>query len=248
MFLCLHGVWQRFVCQMQIVTVLLEYKVEGGRTDTQGLFHAAMLRKSSNVFRILNEIWARVTGFYTRFGVLWLVSTHSEGFCYWFLPVMRALIVTDFYTRWGVLWLVSTHDGGLSTGFYTQWGILLLVSTHDEGLVTGFYAQWRALLLVSTHDEGFCYRFLHTMRGLVTGFYTQWRVLWLVSAHDEGSRLFQDLETFAQRVLGLQRDLDNSDVYNRECSISEAYLIIDNFSKRLVVLENEAQVTACWVG
>ena len=60
--------------------------------------------------------------------------------------------------------------------------------------------------------------------------------------------MFQDLETFAQRVLGLQRDLDNSDVYNRECSISEAYLIIDNFSKRLVVLENEAQVTACFVG
>ena len=28
MFLCLHGGWQRFVCQMQIVTVLLEYKVE----------------------------------------------------------------------------------------------------------------------------------------------------------------------------------------------------------------------------
>ena len=55
---------------------------------------------------------------------------------------------------------------------------------------------------------------------------------------------FQDLETFSQRVLGLEQDLDNSDVYNRECSISEAYLIIDNFSKRLVVLENEAQVNS----
>ncbi|KAK7479591.1 hypothetical protein BaRGS_00029140 [Batillaria attramentaria] len=51
----------------------------------------------------------------------------------------------------------------------------------------------------------------------------------------------RDLETFAQQVLALQRDLENSDVYNRECSISEAYLIIDNYSKRLLVLENEAQ-------
>ena len=29
---------QRFVCQIQIVIVLLEYKVEGDRTDTDGLF------------------------------------------------------------------------------------------------------------------------------------------------------------------------------------------------------------------
>ena len=34
MFLCLHGGWQRLVCQMQIVIVLLEYKAEGDRTDT----------------------------------------------------------------------------------------------------------------------------------------------------------------------------------------------------------------------
>ena len=38
MFLCLHGDWQRFVCQMQIVNVSLEYKVEGDRTYTEGLF------------------------------------------------------------------------------------------------------------------------------------------------------------------------------------------------------------------
>ena len=46
MFLCLHGgggggggvTNLRFVCQMQIVIVLLEYKVEGDRTDTEGLF------------------------------------------------------------------------------------------------------------------------------------------------------------------------------------------------------------------
>ena len=34
MFLCLHGGSQSFVCQLQIVFVLLEYKVEGDRTDT----------------------------------------------------------------------------------------------------------------------------------------------------------------------------------------------------------------------
>ena len=33
-----EGGEQRFVCQMQIVTVLLGYKVEGDRTDTEGLF------------------------------------------------------------------------------------------------------------------------------------------------------------------------------------------------------------------
>nr|KAG5694043.1 hypothetical protein BaRGS_025622 [Batillaria attramentaria] len=58
---------------------------------------------------------------------------------------------------------------------------------------------------------------------------------------EESASISQDLETFAQQVLALQRDLENSDVYNRECSISEAYLIIDNYSKRLLVLENEAQ-------
>ncbi|XP_070202269.1 uncharacterized protein [Littorina saxatilis] len=58
---------------------------------------------------------------------------------------------------------------------------------------------------------------------------------------EESASISQDLETFSQRVMGLQHDLENSDVYNRECSISEAYLIIDNYSKRLVVLENEAQ-------
>ena len=35
---CVYTQRQRFVCQMQIVIVLLEYKVEGDRTDTEGLF------------------------------------------------------------------------------------------------------------------------------------------------------------------------------------------------------------------
>lgn len=43
------------------------------------------------------------------------------------------------------------------------------------------------------------------------------------------------------RVTSLSDDLDNSDVYQRECTITNAYTMIDNFSKRLVVLENEAQ-------
>ena len=38
MFLCLHEGRKGFVCQMQIVIVLLEYKVEGDRADTEGLF------------------------------------------------------------------------------------------------------------------------------------------------------------------------------------------------------------------
>ena len=38
MFLCLHRGWQRFMCLMQIITVLLAHKVEGNRTDIEGLF------------------------------------------------------------------------------------------------------------------------------------------------------------------------------------------------------------------
>ena len=38
MFLCLHGGEQRFMCWMQIVIVLLEYKVEGNGTGNEGLF------------------------------------------------------------------------------------------------------------------------------------------------------------------------------------------------------------------
>ena len=38
MFLFLHEGRQRFVCRMQILIVLLECKVKGDRTDTEGLF------------------------------------------------------------------------------------------------------------------------------------------------------------------------------------------------------------------
>lgn len=51
----------------------------------------------------------------------------------------------------------------------------------------------------------------------------------------------QDLEAFGERVMSLAKELENSDVYNRDCNISDAWVIIDGFSKRLTVLENEAQ-------
>ena len=38
MFFCLHDGWQRFMCRMRIVIVLLEFKVEGDQADTEGLF------------------------------------------------------------------------------------------------------------------------------------------------------------------------------------------------------------------
>lgn len=51
----------------------------------------------------------------------------------------------------------------------------------------------------------------------------------------------QDLEAFGERVMSLAKELENSDVYNRDCNISDAWVIIDGFSKRLTILENEAQ-------
>lgn len=52
---------------------------------------------------------------------------------------------------------------------------------------------------------------------------------------------FQDLEAFGRRVNSLSKELENSDIYNRECAIREAWDSIDSFSKRLTILENEAQ-------
>ena len=54
--------------------------------------------------------------------------------------------------------------------------------------------------------------------------------------------MFQDLEQFGRRVVSLSKELENSDVYNRDCNIGDAWVTIDNFSKRLTILENEAQV------
>ncbi|XP_071095883.1 uncharacterized protein [Haliotis cracherodii] len=58
---------------------------------------------------------------------------------------------------------------------------------------------------------------------------------------EESARITQDLEAFAYRVMDLSNDLDKSDIYNRDCSLGDAWVVIDNFVKRLTVLENEAQ-------
>ncbi|GFS27875.1 dynein beta chain, flagellar outer arm [Elysia marginata] len=58
---------------------------------------------------------------------------------------------------------------------------------------------------------------------------------------EESASITVDLEAFSVRVQSLSDDLDNSDVYQRECSIADAHSIVDSFSKRLLVLENEAQ-------
>lgn len=39
----------------------------------------------------------------------------------------------------------------------------------------------------------------------------------------------------------MHRELDSSDVYSRDCSTTESWVIIENFMHRLDVLENEAQ-------
>ena len=56
------------------------------------------------------------------------------------------------------------------------------------------------------------------------------------------SIVHQDLEAFGRRVNIISKELENSEVYNRECLIDDAWNKIDNFSKRLNILENEAQV------
>lgn len=51
----------------------------------------------------------------------------------------------------------------------------------------------------------------------------------------------QDLETFRNRVMLLNRELGQSDVYNRECTVEDADLMTHQFKMRLNALENEAQ-------
>ena len=53
--------------------------------------------------------------------------------------------------------------------------------------------------------------------------------------------VLQDLATFGERVNQLHTELEASEVYSRDCSLGESWVIIDNFVKRLEVLENEAQ-------
>ncbi|KAK6172547.1 hypothetical protein SNE40_016179 [Patella caerulea] len=58
---------------------------------------------------------------------------------------------------------------------------------------------------------------------------------------EESARITQDLEAFANRVYYFNKDMENSDVYSRDCNIPDAWISIDTFSKKLHILENEAQ-------
>ena len=51
----------------------------------------------------------------------------------------------------------------------------------------------------------------------------------------------QDLATFGERVVSISREMEESEVYNRECSLADAWVIIDNFVRKLTILESEAQ-------
>ena len=50
----------------------------------------------------------------------------------------------------------------------------------------------------------------------------------------------QDLAAFGERVEILQSELNNSQVYQYDCNIGDAWVITDQFMKRLVTLETEA--------
>ncbi|XP_064650622.1 uncharacterized protein LOC135502065 isoform X3 [Lineus longissimus] len=58
---------------------------------------------------------------------------------------------------------------------------------------------------------------------------------------EESRGISQDLASFGERVIALHHELDSSDVYCRDCSIDDAWEIIQAFMKRLVALEGEAQ-------
>lgn len=58
---------------------------------------------------------------------------------------------------------------------------------------------------------------------------------------EEAETITEDLAGFNQRVVAIQNEQQKSDVFNRDCPMDNARLILDNFSKRLSLLENEAQ-------
>ncbi|KAL3885754.1 hypothetical protein ACJMK2_025795 [Sinanodonta woodiana] len=58
---------------------------------------------------------------------------------------------------------------------------------------------------------------------------------------EESVRITQDLEAFGRLVVKLNQELESSNIYNRDCVIGDAWVVIDNFSSRLTILENEAQ-------
>lgn len=62
-----------------------------------------------------------------------------------------------------------------------------------------------------------------------------------MSTHFIKTSTTQDLENFAARVTSWSADLKNTNVYQRDCSVKDAYSIIQIFSERLLSLEVEAQ-------
>ncbi|CAH1797693.1 unnamed protein product [Owenia fusiformis] len=58
---------------------------------------------------------------------------------------------------------------------------------------------------------------------------------------EESERITKDLAAFGERVNTLNTNLEDSEVYNRDYSIGDAYSSLDNFMSSLTVLENEAQ-------
>ncbi|KAH9514965.1 hypothetical protein Btru_021540, partial [Bulinus truncatus] len=58
---------------------------------------------------------------------------------------------------------------------------------------------------------------------------------------EESVSITKDLMSFAERVMILSDDLENSEVYQRNCGVEEAHSTIDEFNKKLTVLENQAQ-------
>lgn len=49
------------------------------------------------------------------------------------------------------------------------------------------------------------------------------------------------MAAFGERILRLEQELDESEVFSRDCSMGDAWTALDHFNKRLSTVENEAQ-------
>lgn len=55
----------------------------------------------------------------------------------------------------------------------------------------------------------------------------------------------QELKAFGDRCEALSRQFVASEAFRRKCAIYGAFTLIDAFSKKLQILEGEAQVSGC---
>lgn len=79
--------------------------------------------------------------------------------------------------------------------------------------------------------------FIHLKnRGEISQYFNQ-----LLTLQEESSRITKDLLRFGGRVESVAADLRASDVFSRDCAIHAALDLIENYSKRLKVLQREAQ-------